>query len=114
MTAADLLADCRRRGVDVTAVGDRLRWRCRGGPPADLLNRLRERKAEILATLTAAACPACRGPTDAGRRCWRCCDRPCVGCGRPTGSAFIQRCSACGARFNGNRGGWADDGGVHP
>jgi hypothetical protein len=51
-----------------------------------------------------AACPGCNRPTDAKRRCWDCCDRACCECGRPTGSAFIARCYACGHRFNDNRG----------
>jgi hypothetical protein len=28
--------------------------------------------------------------------CWPCFNRPCVVCGKPTGSALIQTCTACG------------------
>ncbi len=51
-----------------------------------------------------ADCKACRRPLDAKGRCWRCCNRPCVECGRMTGSALIARCVPCGLKFNGNAG----------
>lgn len=44
-----------------------------------------------------ADCPTWHRPRDAKLRCWKCHDRPCVKCRRPTGSAFIQLCVACGA-----------------
>lgn len=52
MTAAALLADLRRRGVELRAEGDRLRWRAPRGAvtPADLA-RLRAAKAELLRAL---------------------------------------------------------------
>jgi hypothetical protein len=109
VTVLDLLADCRLRGVELNLDGDRLRWLCRGELSPDLLNRLRDHKADLLAALRPRPCPACGRPTDARRRCWRCCDRPCADCGRPTGSAFVQRCCACGHRLNGNAGGWAEE-----
>jgi hypothetical protein len=40
-------------------------------------------------------CPDCAGPVDNVGRCWRCCNRPCVVCGKATGTAFIQVCVVC-------------------
>jgi hypothetical protein len=59
-------------------------------------------------TPTLNPCPKCGAPLDRRCACWRCGTRPCVGCGRDTGSPFIARCVPCGQRFNGNRGGWAE------
>jgi hypothetical protein len=56
------------------------------------------------APMGARMCPRCGRPRDAKGRCWACCDRHCCDCGRPTGSAFIARCVACGHRLSGNRG----------
>jgi hypothetical protein len=109
VTVQGLLADCRACGVDLAADGARLRWRSQSAPPRGLLARLRDHKAEVLVALRSAQCPKCGQPTDDHRRCWQCCDRPCDDCGRPTGSALIRRCCACGSRFNGNTGGWAGD-----
>ncbi len=41
-------------------------------------------------------CPNCGRERDAKLRCWKCCDRPCTGCGVLTGSAFIELCIPCG------------------
>ena len=48
-----------------------------------------------VATGQAAVCPNCEQPLSDGVVCWRCCDRLCAGCGRPTGSAFIRYCWPC-------------------
>jgi hypothetical protein len=48
-----------------------------------------------------AVCPNCEGILSAGSVCWRCCDRPCAGCGRLTGSAFILYCWPCSYRAAG-------------
>ncbi len=109
MTAAvDLLARCRALGIrlGVGSGGASLLWEAVGDPPADLLADLAANKAVVLTLIRGphGNCDRCGGALDAKRRCWRCCDRPCVDCGRPTGSAFIQRCVPCGHRFNGNRG----------
>ena len=44
---------------------------------------------------TPTVCSDCAGPVDKLRRCWRCCDRPCVDCGRPTGTVFVEVCLLC-------------------
>jgi hypothetical protein len=93
-TVAELLAECGRRGVVVTAVGDRLRVRGPVGAVKALRSVLIAHKPEIIAAL--ARCPSCRQPTDDKRRCWHCHDRACERCGRQTGSAFIAHCVACG------------------
>ena len=95
MNATELLAECRRRRVVVTAAADRLRVR---GPAGEVDDALRSvliaHKAELITTL-AAECPTCHRPTDDKRRCWHCHDRACEGCGRQTGSAFIANCWPC-------------------
>ena len=104
MTAADaLLADLRSRGVELETDGARIRWR-----PASLVSApeaalIRAHRAELIARLgdpggadALRRCPACRRFLDSRRRCPKCFDRLCAGCGRPTGSYFIARCFACG------------------
>ena len=51
MTAAALVAELRALGVELAPAGDRLRFRPASRVPPDLLARLRERKAEVLALL---------------------------------------------------------------
>ena len=46
---------------------------------------------------TPSRCPHCLRPLDGKKRCWKCCDRLC-GCGRLTGSAFIELCRLCAIR----------------
>jgi hypothetical protein len=123
MSASDLLASLRSLGVDLQTDGTRLRWR----PPSAVGPELRERilanREALLGLLiapgaplaapgagiatgppNAAACPSCRRPLDLKGRCWRCCDRACARCGRPTGSAFIATCCPCGNALNGTIG----------
>lgn len=50
----------------------------------------------VQARVAVDVCPKCKRPTDEKRRCWHCCDRPCVGCDRATGSAFLSLCDSCG------------------
>ena len=50
-------------------------------------------------------CPTCSGQLTAEGVCWHCCDRPCRGCGRNTGSAFIDICWPCWFREQGAEGG---------
>src|SRR5262245_7701988 len=97
MSAAAVLEQARAAGVELSATprGD-IRWRCRGGLPDPLRRSLAAHKPEILELLRpATACPTCKRPMDAKRRCWHCCDRVCEGCGRLTGTAFISLCRLC-------------------
>lgn len=86
-TATELLDECRRRRVVVTAAGDRLRVR---GPVGTVDDALRS----VLITHK-AECRTCHRPTDEKRRCWDCHDRACEGCGKQTGSAFMANCWPC-------------------
>ena len=52
MTVEALLVELRDRGVQLVPEGDRLRVRPASAVPPDLLGRLREHKAEVLALLT--------------------------------------------------------------
>jgi hypothetical protein len=103
MSAADLLADLRSRGVELETDGARLRWRPAFLVSGPLAERILSCRAELIGLLSARAdgggrrCPSCRWPLDAARRCVKCFDRLCAGCGRPTGSYFIRHCVACGA-----------------
>jgi hypothetical protein len=107
-TAVKLLARCRAAGVElgVGSGGASLLWEAEADPPAELLAELAANKAVLLALIRGpfGNCDQCGRSLDDKRRCWRCCDRPCADCGRPTGSAFIARCTPCGHLFNGNRG----------
>jgi hypothetical protein len=100
MTAAELLDRCNAVGVELGAAGDEIVWEAHFDPPAELLAALRANKAAVLALVRGpfGNCVTCGRALDEKRRCWRCCDRVCVACGRQTGSAFIQRCIACGLR----------------
>jgi hypothetical protein len=72
--------------------------RARSRRADQLLAVLAAHKAALVARL-GSACPDCGGPLDERRRCWRCCQRLCCDCGRPTGTAFVARCFRCGALF---------------
>jgi TubC N-terminal docking domain len=123
VTTADLLEALHCRGVTLIMEGGRLRYRCpRGALTTELRQAVVERRDELLgllgpqqqqgavagidgrdppARVTTATADQPRGahrlpcccPTAI---CWRCCNRPCEGCGQPTGSAFIRNCFACG------------------
>lgn len=56
-TAADLLADLSRLGIEVVAHGDRLRYRPQSALTPDLVERLRIHKTELLATLRPTVAP---------------------------------------------------------
>jgi len=51
MTTADLMAELRRRGIELKADGNRLRFRPVSAVPPDLRAAMTEHKAEILAVL---------------------------------------------------------------
>ena len=95
MTAIDIIQDLRRRGVELQAAGDRLRFRPAGAIPPDLLERLREHKAEIIAALETTTVRArVRGadevvPTANPEECWHC------------HGLRICRCALCGQRSEG-------------
>jgi hypothetical protein len=57
MTASDLLADLRRRGVTLAAAGDRLRWCPREALSGEEQEALARHKPELLAILAARAEP---------------------------------------------------------
>lgn len=107
-TPVDLLARCRAADLElgVGSGGASLLWESAADPPADLLADLAANKAAVMALVRGpfGNCDSCGRALDGERRCWRCCDRPCVDCGRATGSAFIARCLPCGHRCNGNQG----------
>jgi hypothetical protein len=102
-TAEALLADLRSRGVDLETDGVRLRWRPAflvTARQAESIRAGREGLIELLAGPDRLPrCPTCTWPLDSARRCPKCFDRLCVGCGRPTGSYFVLRCIACGHAF---------------
>jgi hypothetical protein len=100
MTPAELVGHCRTLGVELGAAGDAIVWEAGFDPPDDLLAALKANKAAVLALVRGphGNCVECGRALDEKRRCWRCCERVCVGCGGQTGSAFIQRCIACGFR----------------
>jgi hypothetical protein len=98
MTAPELLARCRSLGIDLAVgAGGALLWEADDEPPAGLLEELAARKAELLALLAAASCPACGRALDGKGRCWaaHCGWRRCKGCGRNTGTPFIRYCLIC-------------------
>ncbi len=70
-----------------------------------LLRYLKLRRDEIIAKLRPADpppfCRWCGKPVDEKGRCWakKCFSRPCEGCGRNTGSAFIANCFPCGEKL---------------
>jgi hypothetical protein len=61
MTAADLIREVQRHGARLVPNGDRLRVELSNPIPDDLVEQLRQRKAELLAVLRdpTTPCPAC-------------------------------------------------------
>jgi hypothetical protein len=57
MTAAQVLTQAMRGGVELSAAGGNLRWRCRGDLPEGLRALLVAHKDELLALLDVAAIP---------------------------------------------------------
>jgi hypothetical protein len=103
MTPAEaLLANLRSRGIELETDGTRIRWRPAFMVTAPQVEQIGFHRGELMALLAnpgtcdGLACPACRWPMDAVRRCPKCFDRLCVDCGRMTGSYFIMRCVLCG------------------
>jgi hypothetical protein len=94
MDGLSLLVEARQAGLTVWAADGQLHIR---GPREQeaLARQLLDRKAEVL-QLLAKDCPHCHRPLDPKGRCWRCNYRTCTGCGRDSGSAFIELCVCCG------------------
>jgi hypothetical protein len=101
-TPEALLADLRARGIELETDGERLRWRPTFLVSEPLAAKLLAHRPELVALLqtdrgrAGLSCPLCGRPLDSARRCPRCFDRLCEGCGRPTGSYFIRLCVPCG------------------
>lgn len=94
MSPADVIAACRRAGVEVVAEAGHLRVR---SPTGVLDGRLRaELSANKLALLRLLSkCPSCGSLLDTDR-CWACHWRLCECCQtRATGSAFLANCISC-------------------
>jgi hypothetical protein len=59
VSAAALIAEAAAAGVRLSRVGDnRLKWRCTGPPPADLLARIAAQKPAVLAALASEEAPS--------------------------------------------------------
>ena len=54
MTATEILTELERRGVHLELAGDKLRWRPKEAITPDLVEALRQSKAEIIAALTSS------------------------------------------------------------
>lgn len=91
--ATSLLAD----GYGLRVDGDRLIVTPPHGRKLneDLATSIREAKDELIKLLS-TGCVKCRRPLDKNGTCWKCESRPCVGCGKNTGTPFIATCVACG------------------
>ena len=75
MTATEIIRDLRRRGVELQAQGDRLRFRPKEAVTPDLLALLVQYKPKILAALSSKARVRGRDETvEAGEAevCWHC------------------------------------------
>lgn len=79
MSALQVIEDLRARGIEICAVGNRLRWKPKSALTPDESTVLRERKFEILRWLAAAPsapCRICRGVRywrHAQHGHWNCC-----------------------------------------
>ena len=75
MTATEIIRDLLRRGVELQAQGDRLRFRPKEAVPPDLLALLVQHKPAIMATLSTRARIRGRDETaesDSAEPCWHC------------------------------------------
>jgi hypothetical protein len=52
VNAVDVLERAKAAGIELTVIGDRVKLRAPGRPPVDLLEAMRQHKAELLALLT--------------------------------------------------------------
>lgn len=104
MTPAELLDQCRSRGVELTTAGDQLHFRAPAGTVDGKLRAALRRHKSALIAIVAGKCALCGRPVGAKRQCWSCLDRACDRCGKPTGSAFQVYCYPC--QQVGEREGW--------
>ena len=99
MTPTELLAACKARGASLATAAGRLRFAGPTPAVAELRPLLAACKDDLIRALLAGPCPRCGRPFQprdvAARVCWWCHDRPCEGCGSPTGSAFLTSCITC-------------------
>lgn len=97
--AAALLADLRSQGIELETDGARLRWRPTFMVTVPRAAMIQDQRAGLVELLRGPdrleRCRACQWPLDSARRCPKCFDRLCVGCGRLTGSYLISRCVLC-------------------
>jgi hypothetical protein len=104
-TPTDLIDQCRQQGIVLYLDGEALRYRCpRGALSPELKSALAAGREGLRAHLQGPP-PVASSERDRPTYlpcccpsgiCWRCCNRPCEVCGKPTGSAFIRRCVVCG------------------
>ena len=69
MTATDILSELARRGVHLEVAGDKLRWRPKEAVTPDLVEALKQWKAEIIAALSGRKMTGfgkCPGPERCG------------------------------------------------
>jgi hypothetical protein len=99
---AEVLARCRAAGLSLLVEGDTLHVDYESEPPPDLIERLRQHKAEVIATLTAPAAviaPARWAAAAVGERPEPSFDMPCPerrGLVERRGGAFLHFCRECG------------------
>jgi hypothetical protein len=68
---------------------------------ANILSRLGQSTTPqpVIYQYAGQPCLFCRQPTDKKGICWQCGERICTGCGRGTGSVFIELCHVCGSKW---------------
>ncbi len=100
MTITQALREIRSSGVELAATD--AGFVIRGSPEARALVRpiVAEHRDEIVNRIQAGrlVCKSCKKILDERFVCWTCQDRPCVVCGRLTGTPFIMTCDPCALR----------------
>jgi hypothetical protein len=117
MQPEHLLDELRRRGFRLASEAGRLAVQPASQLTPELRAAITAHRAELLDLLGQPPVPAaapgvpvtplrheyrlpCACPAAV---CWRCCNRPCEVCGKPTGSALIRTCYLCGLQFSNER-----------
>ncbi len=97
MSPESLLDSLLAAGLSLRIDGERLIV----NPAAKLTDEMRamiaSQKGDLMALLASSFCPVGH-KLDPKDICWKCCYRRCSGCGRDTGSCFIELCNPCGNR----------------